>query len=350
LEAAKRAFPAIYPALDHADLRDCFLSLDRIANRQKLWSRRFGTLSIALVTVALMAASTAHLTQSLPVGRVWSFFAALSGLVGLIIGGFGVLHSSRKQRWLTHRFATERLRQFFFQTQVRLAPHILHGAASGDWAPFSELRAAAFAQLKQMLEVDIEERFQMAVAEGQDGPGPEDIWLLQSVGQPTDAVDGEPARQLTAAYRDLRLNGQRAFAQHKLKEAGQWISPFPADQLRIFRGVFTTALLLAVALHLAVAGLTVSGSSEALGSWLHIAAIWLAIIALAARTLDEGLRPGAEVERYRAYRDSTRNLLRRYDASRTMRDRWGVMAAMEELSYDEMASFLRSNQKATFAM
>jgi len=351
LAAAKDSFPKIFPALDHPELRTRFAAIDEVANRMKASSRGLGTLSIFLVTLALVSASTAHLTQPLPGTKLWGSLATICGLVGLLIGGFGVMHSSRKQRWLLHRFATERLRQFFFQTQVVLAGEIVRAGASGDWAAFLNRRAAAFRQLEQMLDAELPERLELALSDAADIGPSLDRWMLDPDGTaPGPVTHSDAAEQLKGAYRSLRLNGQRTFAQHKLRETGRWMSSFPADQLRTFQRASGGAILLSVILHLAVAGSIVAGSETAAGLWLDIAAIWLAIFALAVRTLDQGLRPGADVERYSAYRDGARNLLGRFDTAKTWPATLEAMRDMETLSYDEMISFLRSNRKATFSM
>ena len=348
--AAQQAFPDIFPALDHKELRDRFVAVDDVANRMKATSRRLGAASILLVAFALVSASTAHLTEHWHGARILAGLSTFAGLTGALIGGFGVMHSSRKKRWLLHRYASERLRQFFFQTHVVYGWEIVEAAATGDWSRFLALRSTSFGRFTQILDTELEARFDLALKG--DGTVSSDRWIVRETGEQKSAVMPPSAGtgQLNEAYRELRLNGQRAFAQHKLTETGAWISKRPADQLRASAAVAGGAIFLAVLLHLILAAAIFGAWEGAPVGWLHIAGIWLAILALAVRTLDEGLRPGAEVERYRAYRDSARNILERFDRAPSLAEALEPMREMEELSYDEMIAFLRSNKKASFAM
>ncbi|MEA3065890.1 MAG: hypothetical protein QOJ27_2342 [Sphingomonadales bacterium] len=351
-KVALAAYPAVFRGLDHKELRDRFKAADQVAKRMKASSRRLGALSILLVAFALVAASTAHLTEHWHGATVWAGLATLAGLAGALIGGFGVMHSSRKKRWLLLRYESERLRQFFFQTQIVFAPEIAEAAATGDWSHFETVRGVAFSRLAHILDTEREARFDLAIREEALGVTAPDRWIVRRAGQsaipPASSVGAE--QQHREAYRDLRFLGQCSFAQDKLTETGSWISPHPADQLRAARTAAGGAILLAVLLHLVLAVAIFGGWEGAPIAWLHIAGLWLAILALAIRTLDEGLRPGAEVERYRAFRDSVRNILGRFDGARSTAKALEAMREMEELCYDEMVSFLRSNKKASFAM
>jgi hypothetical protein len=348
--AAAAAYPAIFPALDHEPLRRRFARIDDQANRMKATSRRLGILSIALVALALMGASTAHITEHLPGDRLVAGLSTLAGLIGVLIGGFGVMHSARKERWLWHRFHTERLRQFFFQTQVVLAPEIVRAGETGDWREFEASRAAAFRQLELALDGELEAQFDLAVDEDPGAAAASNRWLVRRSSPSPPIEDSAATHQLREAYRHLRLNGQRAFAQHKLRRTGALLPKEPADQLRLLQRVGGGAILLSVLLHLIMAAGILGAWAHAPLTWLHIGALWLAILALAARTFDEGLRPGREIERYRAYRDGARNLLARFDAAPSLAEALEAMRAMEELSYDEMVAFLKSNKEASFAM
>jgi len=350
LTAAAEAYPAIFPALDHEALRRRFRRVDDEANRMKASSSRLGLISIALVAWALIGASTAHVTEALPGARLLAGLAVLGGLIGVLIGGLGVMHSRRKDRWLWLRFETERLRQFFFQTHVVLAPDILRAAASGHWQDFHAIRAAAFARFEQTLNTELREQFDLSL---QDMPGrdpPPDRWLIRQPSPAALSEDSPAVHQLREAYRCLRLDGQRAFSQHKLGKSGAWFSTQPADQLQTLKWVGGSAILATVLLHLILAGALFGAWWEGAAPWLHIVAIWLAVVALAVRTIDEGMRPGREIERYRAYRDGSRNILQRFDQAATMAEALHAMREMEELSYDEMIAFLRTNKEGSFAM
>jgi hypothetical protein len=76
--------------------------------------------------------------------------------------------------------------------------------------------------------------------------------------------------------------------------------------------------------------------------------IWIAIVALAFRALQEGLQPEREIERYRHYRAGIRAIRDRFDQASSPAEKFEVMQEMERLTFDEFVNFLRSNDEARF--
>lgn len=343
---AKKLFPAVYPALDDEDLRATFGPIDAAANAAKRRSRRWGMIAVGLVTAALLLASTEPLFEKLH----WSddalaamgFVSAALGIPGALLGAFGVLFAKTKREWLEGRLLTERMRQFHFQTFVALMPDILEASRSRDWDAFTAKRSTLLDKFKKEV-IGRKSSLFTAIVEGDE----QDVWLIQPAGLPISGIDLD--HELFKAYRYFRIERQIRFTDYKLNSGRKLFSALPRDQ----------SANLGLAAMLCVAGLVTLHILIALGAGFrateylyafHLAAIWFAILALSIRTLEEGLRPGREVERYRAYRSALRSIERRFNDATTVETRYRAMTALETLTFDEMVNFLKSNNEARFVM
>jgi hypothetical protein len=85
-------------------------------------------------------------------------------------------------------------------------------------------------------------------------------------------------------------------------------------------------------------------------SLFHLTIIWLVIGVLALRTVEEGLQPGREVERYAQYRAAILSLLKRFDGAANPGERISVMLDTERAAYQEMRSFLKTNYDARYVL
>jgi hypothetical protein len=71
--------------------------------------------------------------------------------------------------------------------------------------------------------------------------------------------------------------------------------------------------------------------STTVGIDVHIWVIWVAIVALAFRAVQEGLQPEREIERYRHYRAGIRAIRDRFDQASSPAEKFEVMQEMERL-------------------
>jgi hypothetical protein len=76
----------------------------------------------------------------------------------------------------------------------------------------------------------------------------------------------------------------------------------------------------------------------------------MALIALGARTLEEGLGLSREIERYEDYRASIFDTRERFDRAGNTDEKLRAMIDMERISFDEMRSFLRTARNASFVL
>lgn len=339
---AQSLYEKVYPALDHPELRDYFAGIDKNANAAKRRSRRWGFAAVGLVTIALLGLSADELFKGTFLEKAIVAISAAASITGVALGAFGVLFANSKREWLENRFLTERLRQFHFQILTALAPEIVDAAVRNDWTAFRKQRNALLEKFKQDVAARRSSMFDAAVSDDEQEP-----WMVPFAER--TVADDEISRQLFAAYAHLRIQRQIKFTEFKLQKKRALLSPFPKDQAARLAGIAMACVLVLVGLHILIA----IGVFHDLGFEmppLHVAAIWVAVIALAVRTLEEGLRPGREVERYRAYQSGLKAIGRRFERGDTPAAKIKAMAALEVLSFDEMVNFLKSNCEARFVM
>jgi hypothetical protein len=78
--------------------------------------------------------------------------------------------------------------------------------------------------------------------------------------------------------------------------------------------------------------------------------IWTALIALGARTLEEGLSVSREIERYEDYHAAVSDARDRFDRAKTLEEKLRAMMDMERISFEEMRTFLRTARDASFVL
>jgi len=76
----------------------------------------------------------------------------------------------------------------------------------------------------------------------------------------------------------------------------------------------------------------------------------VAFTALGVQTLEQGLQPERETERYQQYNIAIRAIRERYDNARSQADKIRVMQEMERAAFDEMRNFMMTFSKARFVM
>ena len=340
-ELARRLYPAIAYALDHPELRAWLGKVDPVANAAKRRSRVCGSWAVALVGGALFLASAAPLYEANhDLAAIISVLSGLLGVAGTFIGFFGVLYAKSKREWLESRMLTERMRLFHFGTIV----HLSHLILAGEKDLFLKRRSDLF----EAFERDVLERPALELDALLEGDERDDLSIVAAAsGGP---VDESAAQQLTDAYRRLRIGRQIDFTQYMLKLDGKLFSGFPRQQAYVLSMIATACVLGLVLAHAIVVLDMAFMGGELLRTWPHIVGVWLAISALALRTLQEGFQPNQEVERYRHYRAAIRSAAGSFEAGPTTGDKFQAATAVERASADEMVIFLRANAEARFVM
>jgi MFS family permease len=341
---AAASFGAVARALYFPELVKRFQHADSIANASKREMRRRGLWSVGLVTIALVIASAApqyHHYHWLSVSMMVT--SAVAGIIGGLVG-IGLGSSRYKMQWLEERLVTESLRQLHFRLLLSLAPDIITATTSGRWETFEGKRIAALGAFDQNVLKRKADVLQIITDKPEQDP------IVFGTNFPDAVIFGDlQGEQLLAAYQELRILRQRQYAEHKLsrRSGAIWTSPM-RQVIALSIAAFTCVGVLFL-LHIASAGMLTWDEGDQIGPWLHVAAVWTAFVALALRALEEGLKPRAEVERYRHYHLTARRADERYRQS----DAAGKIAtarSFENEATDEMALFLRANAEARFSI
>lgn len=348
LAKARELYPRLAFALDNPALREAFSPIDRRANLSKTRSRRWGVAAVFLATLALMLAAAEvlyhHADEHLV--RMLAGVGALAGIASVLIGVFGVMFRERKIQWLKDRLATERLRQFHFQYFVAHIGEAMK--AAGDEAAragFIQKRKEAFDAFWSSLQPRLGEELKHVVEAEEMGDG-------LFFGSKPEAIDEQNAvlDEYYKAYEKLRFTRQIDYCNLILREKGGLWKHAPISQAKILGGLAFFCVLAILALHALIFFGALGEIHWMKSPMIHVAAIWAAIIALSARTLEDGFQPETEIERMRQYRLSLTRIYDRFKAAPTHAEKYAAMMDLEKLSYEEMVLFLKTNHEAQFVM
>jgi hypothetical protein len=352
LEHAKFQFSEIFHVLDHPELRLVFLRYEEMANKARIRVRGMGLLAVLCGTVALLSTATEslwhHWSLAWLVGMVFElafFVAALIAVGGLWLGPW-------KKRWLECRLMTERLRQWHFQLLARRSSEV---EASCDQtnpnsvALFQAQRAKWFNDFIHGYRGKLDSQL---VSFTSDLDYAED-WLhpLNANSNANSAVLG----RIFEAYRRLRFMHQCDFANHKMTESKdrklwQFLKWPLLRQQAMIRALVASCFVLALLCSAAVIVNRVFEIKLTYDNYFGSAAIVIAIIGVALRTLQDGLGVTKDIERYRDYRGKVSRLLLWFDATTDGKTRLKLMEEMELAVVDEMKDFLRTHQDAAFVL
>jgi hypothetical protein len=346
---ALAAYPGLEHLLDFPELRAEFGVADDTALRAKRRARRSGYLAVVLTTLGLLGASVSPLFHGSSWAADLSLVSAGCGLFGAAIAVFGLLHGRAKHGWITQRLFTERLRQFHFQAWMAdldaVADSLSTPAARQQ---FVGERGRRLAILVQRLKGHADAELERVIDESDTG----EPWIDQVPRRPTaQALQALPPA-FFQAYLDLRLLHQLNYAVHMLRPPHSPLAANLRARHRLLTLLGTVCVLGLFVLDMTVAVAMGTGAHLAEAP-LHALAVSLAVIALAARAVEEGTQTKVEISRYQGYRNTIQNLVGRYMAAIAAQRRdvlVDVMVEMERLSFLEMKSFLVSHAEARFVM
>jgi hypothetical protein len=308
---AKRAFPVIFPVLDDEELRRLFRTFDDPANRAKRRSLLAGTVAVLLVVIALCGTSAEHLYEKQRYGEWIAICSALLGFAGVAIGLGGVMIRRSKQAWLYQRFVGERLRQFHFQTFVCRVGEIVDGLKEDEKQQrFLAARSQRLSEFNLTFVRHVEAEFNAVLQNEEDAA----VWLHPVPGKfSEDDFEGLPA-DFFAAYRALRIRHQLQYADWKLRYGQGLIGGLSLRSLESFLAVGSLVATIALLItELLIILPLLAGMATGWEVFAHWIAICFAIVALGMRTLQDGLQPKRELERYQRYRVAIQDVLRRFD-------------------------------------
>jgi hypothetical protein len=349
--AAREMFPAIADVLDWPKLHEAFAPHERAANQAKKQSRRSGVMALAVALAALWLAVLEPTISALVPGQktLWILTIGVAVLAGAgLVLGSRVLLGGRKERWLHHRAATERLRQLHFQFLIRRARQF----AAEDQA----LAAVAMQERNRALEM-LKHNLRKGVAKPVDAImedlGGARCWLVDAAtSNPAPAIRPAILYDLFRAYTYLRFQHQADYVAKKVAPGiGFWPWEPEGQARRINESAYALTFLVIACNVVAVSVVTVVPAGE---NWIFQAVQTISMLAamgaLALRVLEDGIRPRLEVTRLRNYRGEVLELFRKFEASTEVSAKLSLMERLEELSYRELRDFLTLHQEASFVL
>jgi hypothetical protein len=358
-QKAKISFPRLFPALDFPELRDLFARYDKAANQAKRRLRYAGLTAILLGVLALFGASAQPLLETKlshqegtprqppgdhhrhPVETAVIVFSAVAALSVIVLGA---LNAKNKRRWLGNRLMTERVRQFQFQMLATQCELILQAAAEEPtMEKFHEIRGRWLAKFC----LDYEGHLSGKLTEILDDDADEKFLLHETEAPGTRDHNDAALVEMLEAYKILRIKHQIQYTNYKLTPDR---IDLPSQQSSLLTGIALVCIIIVFAIHVVLLGLLYAPFQFVGDPSIHVIVVWTAIVALAARTLEEGLQPSRELERYRAYRARLGRLLAHFDEVLTLRERARVMIEIERAIYQEMRGFLKTNSEARFTI
>ena len=168
------------------------------------------------------------------------------------------------------------------------------------------------------------------------------------------------------AYRQLRINHQLGYANHKLKSDDKIFSNMPLRQAEILENMSKAGIAWLFFIHLSVLivilftfgiltvgvplDISIPHAAPVISDIFSVAIIVIAVVALSARAFQQGLQPEREIERYQQYRSTVQSILEQFDEADTPSRKIRVMRQMERAAFDEMRNFLQTYDRSSFAM
>jgi hypothetical protein len=281
---------------------------------------------------------------------------------------FGVIHGKRKDQWLANRLMTERFRQFHFQEFASNLATLVASLADNDARDaYSIDRDKRFDELLDNLKRTRLGEVAAVIAPETRPP----IWVHHSGYEepqwPVGKLSADCLEKLFEAYAKFRFCEQIGYAgdmlrernrpelEHKSSKTIQWPwYPGMKQPLKVKRTtlqfVWQFSLAFLVLLDSSILAAHLCSAHFADSPLIHVGVVWSALVAVAAKTLSDGLALTREIERYQEYLAVMVELAHAFEKSENEHQKWRIMVETEKASFEEMREFLRSNQEAVFVM
>jgi hypothetical protein len=355
LEWAREQFPEIIHLLDYPRLREKFKVYEDEANYCRDWVRRLGFGAVISATIALLAVATEPVWPQAAWTPWVALIAELGGIAGLLIAAGWIW--PLKTRWLKARLMTERIRQWHFQLMVRRATAVETSFQPGGQSDFARQRDVWFNDFLKTYEDKQVGKLNDLTGEKSE----RETWLHELTGEYSRNSIAFP--HLCKAFKRLRFDHQVGYANYKLRSTRTeplfCFTKWPAvHQMKVLSAsagfCFVCATICSIILIWSYAT-EVMGKGQNPGislmtqHYVRAAAIAVALIGAALRTIQEGLAPDEEIERYEDYKSRTIQLRDRFETT-DVKKRLHLMEELEHATVDEMKGFLRTHHKATFVL
>jgi hypothetical protein len=340
-DAAIRADPKAFRALDWPELRELFSKHDTQAKALKQSSRYTG-ISIALL-VGFGAAILA-LTPILPSSsqKFVTFIGLFSTMIGVVAGFWHWILSSTKRNWLVNRLWAERARQLYFQIILNNLDVAARAMSDDDaLAAWKELRA----KILDTFIYDFTKMLHFQISAVYEDRGLKNVWLDRDWRMPrkiwptrvniTDEMRSNVAN-LLKRLEQQRVQIQIRYAEGKLQASAA--SPQTRAKLLGAAGDLMTVTVALIALWAGMQVMAGADPTVALAAGAAAGAL-----GLLARALEHGLRAKADAELFSWYLASVKSIEARF-AGGVEAEQIQALRELEVHSYHEMRQYLLSHR------
>jgi hypothetical protein len=334
--------PAEFRVLDWPEMRAEFLLHEPRANIARKRAQGQGIVSVLMAGGGVILAA---LTAVMP--EAWRAPAAILAAALVFIGGLWSLWlfalSGQRIAWLSHRYNTERIRQFHFQYILNnlgaAVPAMRDDAAL---AAYRAARATAFADFLQTSAMGAERIHHLKTDTVEA-----DIWIKHAWAESPKVPDTDKSdlAALLDALRQLRLGIQERYSGAKLAVNAH--APGTRANLFGLAGDLGTGIVVIFAF--------LSGLALAISSWAAWHPLFWTIVGvfsavgLMARVMDQGLQTHVDHERYDWYHSAVKAATARFNEG-TVRDKISALRDLEGLAYQEMRRFIVAHLRGKFLM
>lgn len=347
----QRSVPDVFPLLDWPELRALFSQHDHPAGHFRKRSRRAGLAAVALGYASLLLAAFSPLVtdmlgiESEALRRHVGLLICGLALAGGVLGYALILFGKARRHWLTHRFWTERIRQFNFQfilNNLPLAADILTKRKTiASWRE-AQARSIDALQNEYLAPLtDAMNRMSQDIADTSP-------WILPHWNKPKILqADADALAPLLVVLGKQRIDVQRRYTALKMKP-GFHSPPSRKRFINVASDVLTITALLCAA---GTGYLLMSGHAIDSMALKLVAAISGAVsgLIISLRACNDGLQLGEESERlewYAAAIDSVSDRFHEADNDGKV----DLLAELENLSYQELRRFIASFMKSRFVV
>lgn len=363
LKRMQTRFPLVGFAFHTPKASELFVRIDAEARKAKTAFQRYGLLTVVLALSALLLAAIepVFIVPAVHNGalressaKVIALMAGVAGASAVVVGWAGLGIGRRKYGWIKCRLIAERLRQWQAQFVCSHIPQILAASRSPQVkAQYIATRDASLTQFEADHVVNVGARLASLLdANGTNRSPP--LWVEHSLESGarhtlTVAAEDKPAlAELFEAFDRIRFRAQVEYTEYMRGDGS--LRTHPHTQHRVLSVAGYGCIIAVLVFDLAVIAGVLGDLQLLKNPLVHLLVIAAALLGLALRVLEDGLRPGVHVARLEGYLEEASRARERFRHSENVSDRLAEMRALEESAAREMIGFLKAAASARYVL
>lgn len=350
----KEQFPKMAEIFIWPELTAAFKNHENEALEKKSSSRCNSFYAIVFMVLSL----SMTITAAAPIMTEWAsrpdwlrpLLASVS-LLFLVLSVFlgkGILFGRRRDAWLYHRLAGERLRHLYFQF---LLEHMCEACSQGSVSQQNVIgsRKSALASVIKKICAPV----YVQIVKG-DTNLEEAALLSRKVDCEEAELDPDKLDEFRKFWMEFRFSWQIGYAT---EQAGRRASPFPifgslADQEHTVSSLEFIATVGIIALQCLAVAAQLFSTGSTVENAVFLASI-LAVAVVGLQAYRDGMGLTEDLTRNRVYASYSAKLLRDYKKAlqtESVATEMRIMSEMEDLAYFETREFLHTHSNARFSL